>query len=75
MLTSLPSTQHISIGRVSPSPLAPREEEELSRDHLTIRLWKAVKVLFTYVAPEQELPIVEDEDYVQFREVREGGCG
>uniref|UniRef100_M1DYZ1 Putative plant transposon protein domain-containing protein n=1 Tax=Solanum tuberosum TaxID=4113 RepID=M1DYZ1_SOLTU len=46
-----------------------------ARDRLTIRFWKAVKIMFTYIAPRQEMPIAEDDDYVQFSVLREAATG
>ncbi|KAH0722471.1 hypothetical protein KY289_005515 [Solanum tuberosum] len=38
----------------------------LERDRLLVRLWKAVKIMFTYVSPGQNIPIFDKGDFRQF---------
>uniref|UniRef100_M1DLX9 Putative plant transposon protein domain-containing protein n=1 Tax=Solanum tuberosum TaxID=4113 RepID=M1DLX9_SOLTU len=48
---------------------AHRDQERrkvLVRDRLMARMWKIVKVIFSCVAPDRDVPRLEPEDYVKF---------
>ncbi|KAH0661618.1 hypothetical protein KY284_026549 [Solanum tuberosum] len=43
----------------------------LKRDRLMVRIWKAVKIMFTCIAPRQDIPIVEKGDFQHFTFMKE----
>uniref|UniRef100_M1DRK8 Uncharacterized protein n=1 Tax=Solanum tuberosum TaxID=4113 RepID=M1DRK8_SOLTU len=47
----------------------------LVRDRLMARMWKTVKVIFSYVAPDREVPRLEPEDYAEFPILNEAWAG
>ncbi|KAH0722402.1 hypothetical protein KY289_005446 [Solanum tuberosum] len=46
-----------------------------ARERLIIRLWKTVKSMFTCIAPRQEIPVAEKEDYFQFSVLEDAVTG
>uniref|UniRef100_M0ZQZ4 Uncharacterized protein n=1 Tax=Solanum tuberosum TaxID=4113 RepID=M0ZQZ4_SOLTU len=46
--------------------LRQERRKNMERDYLMVRMWKALKIMFTCVAPGQEIPIVQKGDFRHF---------
>uniref|UniRef100_M1DL21 Putative plant transposon protein domain-containing protein n=1 Tax=Solanum tuberosum TaxID=4113 RepID=M1DL21_SOLTU len=47
----------------------------LERDHLMVRIWKTLKIVFTCIVPRQEIPRVEKGDFQYFNFINESVKG
>uniref|UniRef100_M1D9B3 Uncharacterized protein n=1 Tax=Solanum tuberosum TaxID=4113 RepID=M1D9B3_SOLTU len=55
--------------------LCQERRKDLQRDHLMVRMWKTLKIIFSYVAPRSEVPLVETRDFKKFTFMDEAVTG
>uniref|UniRef100_M1D8A5 Uncharacterized protein n=1 Tax=Solanum tuberosum TaxID=4113 RepID=M1D8A5_SOLTU len=55
--------------------LRQKRRNGLVRDRLMTRMWKIIKVIFSCVSPDREIPRLEPEDYVEFPMLNEEWSG